>query len=88
MLASLDVENLFSNVPVKETIGIFVNNICNNPSLTPLKIKPNILSALLLTGTTEVSFYDHLNNIYTQEDDVSRRIGLGSDFQRFLPARS
>ena len=43
ILASLDVENLFTNVPVNETIDIIINNIYNSPSLPPLKINPNIL---------------------------------------------
>ena len=30
ILASLDVENLFTNVPVNETIDIILNNIYNN----------------------------------------------------------
>ena len=33
ILASLDVENLFTNVPVNETIDIIINNINNNPYL-------------------------------------------------------
>ena len=48
ILASLDVENLFTNVPVNETIDIIINNIYNNPSLPPLKINPYILRKLLL----------------------------------------
>ena len=47
ILASLDVENPFTNVPVKETIDTIINNIYNNPSL-PLKINLNILHKLLL----------------------------------------
>ena len=54
---SLDIENLFTNVPVNETINIIINNIYN-PSLPPLKIDPNILKKLLLICTTEVPFYN------------------------------
>ena len=43
ILASMDVENLFTNVPVSETIDIIINNIYNNPSPSSLKINPNIL---------------------------------------------
>ena len=43
ILASLDVNNLFMNVPVNETIDIITNNIYNDPSLFPLKIHPNVL---------------------------------------------
>ena len=83
ILASLDVENLFTNVPVNETIDIIINNIYNNPSLPPLKINPNILRKLLLTCTTEVPFYDHLENIYVQTDGVSMGSVLGPIFSNF-----
>ena len=53
ILVSLDVENLFSYVPVYETIDIIINNIHNNPSLPPLKINPNILWKLLLRNKFE-----------------------------------
>ena len=46
--ASPDVEHLFTNVPVNETIDIIVNNIYNNPFLPPLKINTNILKKILL----------------------------------------
>ena len=64
------MQNLFTNVPV-ETIDIIINDICNNLSLPPLKINPNILWKILLTGTTEVPFHDYLGNIYIQTDGVS-----------------
>ena len=53
---SLDVESLFINVLVKETIDIIINNIYNNSSLP----KPNIFFKLLLICTTKVPFYDVL----------------------------
>ena len=83
ILASVDVENLFTNVPVNETIDIIINNIYNNPSLLPLKINLNILRKILLTCTTEVLFLDHLGNNHVQTDGVSMRSVLGlivSDF--------
>ena len=83
ILASLDVENVFTNVPVNETIDIIINNIYNNPSLPPLKINPNILRKLLLTCTTEVPFYDHLGNIYVQTDGASMGSVPGPNFSNF-----
>ena len=82
ILTSLDVENLFTNVPVYEKIDI-INNIYNNPSLPSLKINPNILRKILLTCTTEVPFHDHLGNIYIQTDGVSMGSVLGSIFSNF-----
>ena len=56
ILTSLDVENIFTNVPVNVTVDIIINNIYNNLSLPPLKINLNILRKLLLTCTTKVWF--------------------------------
>ena len=82
-LASLDVENLFPNVPVNEIIDIIINNIHNNLSLFPLKINHDILLKILLTWTTEVLFYDHMGNIHTQKDGVSMGSVLGPIFSNF-----
>ena len=60
------MENLFTNVLVNETIDIIINYINNHPLFLPLKINPSILRKILLTCTTEILFYDHLGNIYTQ----------------------
>ena len=83
ILASLDVENLFTNVPVNKTIDIILNNIYNNTSQPPLKTNPNILWKLLLTCTTEVPFHNHLSNIYVQTDGVSVGSVLGSIISNF-----
>ena len=48
ILASLDVENLFTNLPVNETIDIIINNIYNNPSFPLLDINPNILHKCMI----------------------------------------
>ena len=86
ILASLDVENLFTNVPVNETTDI-INNIYNNPSLPPLKIHPNIIRKILLTFTTEVPFHDHLGNIYVHTYRVSMRYVLGPIFCNFFKSK-
>ena len=82
ILASLDVEILFTNVPVNETVDI-INNIYNNPSPPPFKINPNTLRKLLLTCTTEVSFHGHLGNIYVQTDGIAMGSVLGPIFSNF-----
>ena len=83
LLVSLDVENVFTNVPVNETVDIVINSIYNNPSLPPLKINPNILRKLLLTCTTEVQFHDNLGNIYVRTDGVFMGSVLGPIFTNF-----
>lgn len=42
-ISSLDVENLFTNIPVSENIDITIIIIYNNPFLPPFKIRPCIL---------------------------------------------
>ena len=81
ILASVDVENLFTNVPINETIDIIINNIYNNTSFPPLKINPNILQKLLLTYTTLVPFHDHLGNIYIQ---TTLKVNAPSDIKKQL----
>ena len=34
-LASLDVESLFTNVPVQDTINIIANNVYHHPDISP-----------------------------------------------------
>ena len=80
ILASLEDENLLTNVPFKETIDIIINNIYKNSSLAPLKVNPNILRNILPTCTTEVPFYKHLSNIYVEKDGVSMGSVLGPIF--------
>ena len=42
IISSLDVDNLFTDVPLLETINIIINNIYHHPNLLPLKINSNI----------------------------------------------
>ena len=35
MLASLDVENLFTNVPVQDTLNIIILNVYDNHTMPP-----------------------------------------------------
>ena len=43
LLASLDVESLFTNVPVMDTIEIIIDNVYNNPTKSPPNIPQEIL---------------------------------------------
>ena len=77
------MENLFTNVPVHDTIEIMLQHIYNHPSLPPLKITPNTLRKLLLACTTQAPFYDHNDNIYIQINGVSMGSALGPLFANF-----
>ena len=47
IISSLDMEKLFTNVPVLETINIIINNIYHLPTFPPLKINSNTLHKIL-----------------------------------------
>ena len=56
MIASLDVESLFTNIPVIETIDIILRNVYENALIAPPLIPKNTLRDLLITCTTENPF--------------------------------
>ena len=53
IFASLDVESLFTNVPVNETIEIICDEVYRNPDNTPLPIPENTLKQLLKLCTQQ-----------------------------------
>lgn len=83
IIASLDIENLFTNVPVEQTIDIILNFVYSNKSIPPPPIKPPILKKLLHACTTKVPSYDHNGNIYTQTNGVSMGNPLGPCFANY-----
>ena len=68
IMASLDVESLFNNVPVEETIKQVLNNVYDHSEMAPPKISPNLLQEMLLTCTTETPFVSPTGQIYLQKD--------------------
>ena len=76
------MENLFTNVPVLETINIMIN-IYHHPTLPPLKINSNTLGKILLLYTSEVPFYDPHGNIFIQKDGIAMGSVLGPIFSNF-----
>lgn len=79
-LASLDVESLFTNVPVHETIDIIINNVYNHPTLPAPKIPSETLRELLVVCTTKTPF-QHINgDLYVQSEGVSMGSCLGPTF--------
>ena len=83
IIASLDAESLFTNVPVKETINIIEKRCYNHPTLAPPSISPNILKELLFLCTTGTIFRDPRNNLYQQIDGVAMGSPLGPTFSNF-----
>ena len=68
-MASLDVESLFTNIPLKETINNCVNDL-DNKNLYNGKLNKSDLFKLMETATSESSFiFDFL--LYKQIDRVA-----------------
>ena len=82
-ISSLDVENLFTNIPAHETINIIINNIYHHPTLSPIKINSNTLRKILLLCTTQVPSYDPHGHIYIQKDGIAMGSVLGPIFSYF-----
>ena len=60
IMVSLDVESLFTNVPVEETIKIVLDNVYDHSEMAPPKIPPNLLQEMPLVSPT--------GQIYLQKD--------------------
>ena len=84
ILASLDVESLFSNVPVLQTIDIILDNVYrNNSKPPPVSISETIMKELLLICTTKSPFKGVDGNLYLQKDGVMMGSPLGPTFANF-----
>ena len=86
LLASLDVESLFTNVPVNATIKIILNYAYNNPDIPPPTIPKDLMEQLLLVCTTETPFKHPNGDVYLQIDGVSMASPLGPLFANFYMA--
>lgn len=82
-LSSLDVDSLFTNVPVQDTITIIIDEIYNNDNQPAMKIPKELLRSLLTVCTTETPFRSPDNDIYIQTDGVSMGSPLGPLFANF-----
>ena len=53
---AIDVESLFTNVPVDETIKIVLDNVYDHSEMVSPKIPTNLFQEMILTCTTETPF--------------------------------
>ena len=83
ILASLDAESLFTNVPVTETIHFICNRIYHSPNSTPIGIPEDILRELLEACTKEAPFYGPDGKMRVQLDGVIMGSPLGPLFANF-----
>ena len=77
VMASLDVESLFTNVPVDETIDLLLDHIYRNNDTPQLNIPENSLRRLLQICTKEAPFRDQRGNLWKQIDGVAMGSPLG-----------
>ena len=81
LLASLDVESLFTYVPVKETIDIIINYAFHHDSLPPpSKMPPDLLKRMLHICTTDSPFHSQSGELFVQIDGVAMGSPLGVVF--------
>ncbi|XP_066958123.1 uncharacterized protein [Macrobrachium rosenbergii] len=71
VIASMDVESLFTNVPVDEAIQIILDRVCRDDSMPPLNIPEHALRTL------------HRDHMYIQKDGVAMGSPLGVHFANF-----
>jgi hypothetical protein len=83
LMASLDVESLFTNVPVKATIDIIMDYVYRNETIPPPNISEHHLKELLLICTTQSPFISPDGQMYIQKEGVSMGCILGPTFANF-----
>jgi hypothetical protein len=72
IIASLDVESLFTNVPVSDTIDIILESEYANEDLAPPCLLPRqIMEELLSICTTEAPFRHIDGGLFRQADGVA-----------------
>ena len=83
IIASLDVESLFTDVPIDKTIEMIIKNAYNHPTLPPPKMPSNILQELLYLCTKEAPFTAPNGFMYLQVEGVAMGSPLGPTFANF-----
>ena len=84
-IASLDVESLFTNVPVEETIKIILDRVYRSEK-DPLPIPEKILQDMLKSCTMEAPFLSHRGELFRQVDGVAMGSPLGVLFANIYMA--
>ncbi|XP_066956243.1 uncharacterized protein [Macrobrachium rosenbergii] len=82
-IASMDVESLFTNDPVDETIQMILDCVYRDPTTPSLNIPEHALCALLEICTKKAPFSNHRGHMYTQIDGVATGSPLGVLFANF-----
>ena len=83
IIASLDVDSLFTNVPIDPTIDIIIKYVYHHPILPPPKIPQNIMRGFLSICTKESPFRSPTGTLYLQIEGVAMGSPLGPTFAGF-----
>ncbi|XP_066944571.1 uncharacterized protein [Macrobrachium rosenbergii] len=81
--ALMDVESLFTNVPVDKTTQKILDHVCRDPTTPSLNIPEHALCALLEICTNKAPFSTHRGHMYTQIDGIAMGSPLGVLFANF-----
>ncbi|XP_064100705.1 uncharacterized protein LOC135211318 [Macrobrachium nipponense] len=83
IIASLDVESLFTNVPVDETIDIILDCVYRNQSTAQLNIQEASLRTQLEICTKKATISTHCGQMFRQKDGGAMGSPLGVLFANF-----
>ena len=83
IIGSLDVESLFTNVPIDATIAIIIKHVYNHQNIQKPKIPQEILKQMLELCTKKSPFKCPRGNIYKQIEGVAMGSPLGPSFANF-----
>ena len=78
-LTSFDIQNLFTNIPINETVDIIVNSLFTTPSITIHDLNKDQFHKLL-TATVSNSPFLFNNTLYSQSDGMPMGNPLGPTF--------
>ena len=83
LMASLDVESLFTNIPLNETIDIIIDCCYNHPHIRKPKIPKNLLRELLILCTSNAPFRHINGKLFYQKEGIAMGSPLGPTFANF-----
>ena len=85
ILASLDVESLFTNVPVDDTINIIIDRLYHDPSVAPPKLLPETSMRTLMEICTKEAPFSHIDgSVYRQIDGIAMGSPLSCTMANFF----
>ena len=76
-MASFDIENLFTNIPLLETIEICLNHLFPSPQSTVIRLNRKKIKTLLEHSVLN-SFFVFVTKLYKQIEGVGMGLPLGS----------